>query len=376
MITVTLRQRPGANGKILLYLDYYPALWDPETKKNKRREYLHMSLYDNPRTFLQKEYNRKTLEMAEMIRCKRSIDISSDELGIYRESTRKASFIEFFDHIAENHRIVWKTASKRFKEFVGGKCTFGDINVKLCNDYRDWLMNEAMTMGVPSMYGHKKKLSQNTATQMYIIFRRVVHEAYKANKIKEDINKCLEHIPHRNTFRQYLTQDEVVKLWETPCLYGVLKDASMFSIFTGLRFGDILSLNWDEVQYAPDGKPCISKIFHKTQIASTVFISEEALRFCGPRRSGELVFKDLKPSMIQKPLRSWIKRSGIDKHITFHCFRHTNATLMLAGGADIYTVSAQLTHTSIKTTQIYGHLVDESKRKASEIITLKTKKDV
>jgi site-specific recombinase XerD len=75
--------------------------------------------------------------------------------------------------------------------------------------------------------------------------------------------------------------------------------------------------------------------------------------------------------MIQHPLHAWIKAAGIRKHITFHCFWHTFATLQIALGTDIYTVSKMLTHKSVKTTQIYADLVNSKKRESANRISLK-----
>jgi len=52
----------------------------------------------------------------------------------------------------------------------------------------------------------------------------------------------------------------------------------------------------------------------------------------------------------------------------FHTARHTHATMMLTLGVDLYTVSKLLGHTNIQTTQIYAKLVDESKKKAIDLI--------
>lgn len=54
----------------------------------------------------------------------------------------------------------------------------------------------------------------------------------------------------------------------------------------------------------------------------------------------------------------------------FHCARHSYATLQLAGGTDIYTVSKMLGHTNVRTTQVYAKVVDEKKEKATETIKL------
>lgn len=55
----------------------------------------------------------------------------------------------------------------------------------------------------------------------------------------------------------------------------------------------------------------------------------------------------------------------------FHQARHTYATLQLAAGTDLYTISKMLTHSNVATTQVYADVVSDLKRKASEQITLK-----
>ncbi|MST85673.1 tyrosine-type recombinase/integrase [Prevotellaceae bacterium LKV-178-WT-2A] len=75
-----------------------------------------------------------------------------------------------------------------------------------------------------------------------------------------------------------------------------------------------------------------------------------------------------KASWISKPLRRWVEAAGIKKHITFHCFRHSYATLQLELGTDIYTIKSMLGHTNVKTTQIYTHIVDSAKVKAANTI--------
>jgi len=76
--------------------------------------------------------------------------------------------------------------------------------------------------------------------------------------------------------------------------------------------------------------------------------------FCGlPNRGG-----------IGDNLKRWMKAAGVAKHITFHCSRHTYATLLLTYGAGIYTVSSLLGHSSVQTTQVYARIVSEERRAA------------
>ena len=69
-------------------------------------------------------------------------------------------------------------------------------------------------------------------------------------------------------------------------------------------------------------------------------------------------------------LLQWVMKAGITKNITFHCARHTYATLQLSLGTDIYTVSKLLGHRELKTTQIYAKVIDDKKIEAADKIKL------
>ena len=150
----------------------------------------------------------------------------------------------------------------------------------------------------------------------------------------------------------------------------MLRAASLFSCLTGLRFGDVRDLTWEKIEKYPDGGYCIRIVTEKTKTSAVLPISDEALEFCGKRGRGK-VFKGLTYAMVQKELEGWLEEAGIDKHVTFHCFRHTYATLLLDGGIDIYTVSKMLTHRNVSTTQIYTAVMDKNKRKAADSLKIK-----
>ena len=69
-------------------------------------------------------------------------------------------------------------------------------------------------------------------------------------------------------------------------------------------------------------------------------------------------------TMCLKALRRWVKQAGIDKHITWHCARHSFALNILNNGANIKTVASLLGHSGIKTTEKYVRAVDALKQAA------------
>ena len=64
---VTVRQRAIRNNRISLYLDYYPAVRNPETMQMSRREYLGIYIYAHPKNQKERGVTKHMLEQAEKI---------------------------------------------------------------------------------------------------------------------------------------------------------------------------------------------------------------------------------------------------------------------------------------------------------------------
>ena len=361
---VTLRKREYPSGKVSLYLDFYPAIKNPRTGEESRREYLGIYIMKSPRTAQERRINATKMKQAEAIRAQRELSLINEQYGFIDKSKAKMDAVEYFYSLMLTKGPKWLGAYDHFNKFVHGKCAFKDLIVELCNGFREYLLT------AKRLNSKKLQISQNSASGYWSTFRAFLASAYKEGYLKENINDNLDKIELKETRREYLTMDELRRLYNTPCEFPVLREASLFSCLTGLRISDILALTWNDVRDFPDGGKCIRICTEKTDTEATIPISEEALALCGPPSSG-LVFKGLTRNMVNTYLKPWLKQAGITKYITFHCFRHTYATQLIAGGADIYTVSKMLTHKNVSTTQIYADLIDKKKREAAEVIKIK-----
>ena len=361
---VRLRQRLLPSGRITLYLDFYPPLRMPGKTTEVRHEYLGIYLVNNPKFAEDKEANKEKIKQAEALRAHRELALIRGQYDFLDNEKRKVDFLAYFRSKLSSNDQKWIRVYDHFRNYCGEKCTMGDLTVDFCKGFREYLLNGNQ------LRDEKKKLSQNSASGYWSTFRGCLKQAYREKFIPENINDFLDPISAVTGRRQYLTIDEVRKLAATPCDTPDLKNASLFSCLTGLRISDILALTWSNIEKAQDGGWCIRIKTEKTDTEATLPITKEAYKLCGKPSTG-LVFKDLKRHYTQGPLQDWLKAAGITKHITFHCFRHTFATLQVNGGTDIYTVSHLLTHANVGTTQIYADIVDKSKRDAVERIKIK-----
>lgn len=363
MNSIYIRERKMRSGKTYIYLQYYPAIRNPRTKKRVEWESLKLEVYSEPKNKAERDHNNEVREMAELIKGKRMLQLANESYGFIDKKRAKQDAIKYFEDYSKFKQHKCGCAFLHFKRFMDGTCTFADITVELCNEFKDYLLYEA-----PSKTGGT--LHQNSASAYFNLFRGMLKQAFREHWLTTNVNEYLDPIKCVKTNKPYLTLEEVKDLSKTYCEIPVLKRAALFSCLTGLRISDILTLKWENIVANPYGGFSIHKTLVKTGQEVENPISDEAFEYCGKPSFG-LVFKGLERKMLYTVMPDWIKDAGIEKHITFHCFRHTYATLQIAAGTDIYTVSKMLNHANVQTTQIYADLVNEKKMETISKITLK-----
>jgi len=360
-----------------LYLDFYPPIPNPETGKLTRREFLGLHLFEKARNPFDKQHNKETEELAQNIRAKRQLEIQNGNFGFLNSNDQNGNFLDYFKQIGESHKLrnreIWLCALHYLKEFTGGTVRFADLNVQFCNDFKAYILK------APRMRSRKTMISQNTAFSYFNKLKAALKQAFRDGLIKTDISSKVERIKEAETERQFLTIEELNSLVHTDCTLPILKQAALFAALTGLRFSDIQKLVWSEVQQSreiKEGKELdyyfIRFTQQKTKGVELLPISEQAYNLLGQRgEPTEQVFEGLQYSaFVNFHLKRWVLKAGITKNITFHCFRHTYATLQLSAGTDIFTVSKMLGHRDLKTTMIYAKIIDQTKRNATEKIKL------
>lgn len=365
--TVTLRKRALAKGMISFYLDYYPAYRDTVTMKSIRHEYLGIYIYENPQNKREREHNEIMTEKAEAIRCRRYEAIVNERYDFFDKAKMKGDFLAYFKQVLQNKNPKWKFVYEHFEYFVGGKCSCEEVDFDLCLKFREYLLTaKNLRTGKPIFI--------NSSATYWSTFRGFINIAYRDKMIRTNPNDYLDKIKTVPVKKESLSLAELRKLYRTPCEIDVLKKASIFACLTGMRRSDIINLTWDQINKYADGGKYVDFYTQKTKAHNVIPISDEAYNLICKNKSNVKngkVFEGFEIEMAQHPLKSWLRKAGIKKRITFHSFRHTFASLQVELGTDLYTVMHLLAHKSVTTTQIYTCHADPKSREAASRISSK-----
>lgn len=364
---VHLRTRLLKNGNRTLYLD---MCVDGVRKQE------HLKLYITPgNTPAEKKRNRETLMVANSVKAQRILEIQNGRFRFENKEKGKILLVEWMNNLRDegfgvksaNYLGTMKSTIMHLDNYIGKrKVSLRDVDKNFVLGFIRYMRKTPTYRGVP--------LGPESIYTYYITLCIALNKAVQRELI--DKNPCdtipPEDKPKRNeSQREYLTMDEIKLLIATECKDIRVKRLFLFSCFTGLRYKDIFNMKWKDLKEIEEGVYQVEIVQQKTKKPITVPLSENALMWLPNRyMDGEenRIFQMPETSCAYDYLHDWAKKAGITKNVTFHVGRHTYATLLLYYGADLYTVSKLLGHSNVKTTQIYAKVMDESKRKAVNLI--------
>ena len=389
-----LEQRLLADGQISLYLEYYlgrqsepvldeagdPVLYDSGKMKGKpkfkvshirRKENLNLYLVANPRTPLERQQNKETLELAKKIRFEKGQQLLESVEGYRLKKDRDINFLDYFQSYIDSYTKkdinMIKIALSRFKDFLKETPEYNkfmkrikpeQITRDMVEAYTEYLQTRSKGEGARSLYARFKK----------VIKYAVEHDVMAKNPCTGIVIK----VDDQQLKKDVLSMDEIQTLIATRYKNQNpnIRRAFIFCLYCGLRFCDVKDLTFKNVDYS-------NKLLkfeqnktkgHSANSGVVIPLNDGLLKLIGePTDSGnrdEVIFPLPTYMACLRSVGRWVKRAGIDKHITWHCARHSFAVNILNNGANIKTVASLLGHSGLKHTEKYTRAIDSLKQEA------------
>lgn len=371
---IKLRTRQLKNGGATFYL----AHWNAALNK---WEYEFLKIYlVAEKTPTDKAKNREAWQTAQEVQRQRISDFNNAAHGLsIVKQKSKANFIEYCTMVAEQKKekangnergtfLTYKSLIYHLNNYGGQKTTFKHVDKNYCQGFISYLKTakNARNGGVlnsNTQLSYVKNLQAvlEQAIQDDIIFINPMRQIKTDDKPK----KIMAHIA-------FLTAEEVVQLAKTECRRPSVKNAFLFSCYTGLRFSDITSLTWSKLETDKNSIYIKFKV-KKTGQPDFMPLNETAKRLLPTRpdnaNDSDFIFNIPNAGYTNIFLREWAALAGIRKHITFHVARHTYATLMLNLGQPIEMISENLRHSTTQITkEIYAVYQIETRQKANNVL--------
>jgi len=349
-MAVYLRKKTLKGGRKSYYLD----IWH-----GGQRHYEFLKLYlTKARNPIEQKHNEAIKELAENIRAKRELDLQAsdhDYIPKFRRDTDFLAFYNDFQQFYQNKDIrLVKGSLKYFTQYLSEQgikyLPVKGLNEQLCKDFKNYL---------------ESKVHGETISNYFKKFRAVVQKAVKEKLIPADVTSGVKIVKSDGLKKDVLSLDEIKALAEAYCGNDQIKRAFLFSLNTGLRFCDVKALQWKNIDNTK-----IRFTQAKTQNTSsaanlTIDLNKTALHMIGLRgKPDERVFSLPSHTGCLKSLREWSKKAGIEKHITWHCARHSLAVNLLDNGTDVKTVASVLGHSGLAHVDKYLRVIDERKKQA------------
>ena len=262
--------------------------------------------------------------------------------------------------LAKNSVAAYARDLRKFSSFL------------LCRGIHDWreLDGSLIRLFVGSL--RAGGLAPRSIARHIVTLRRLLLFLRTEALIGENLLPEIFHSQAPRKLPHTLSADDIRQLLAQPDASETLgeRDQAMLELLyaTGLRVSELVALevrqiNFDgnyltikgkgsKVRAVPFGKWAREKLLHYLDHARTVLLKGKNSPFVFTNRSG----KPLTRQGFWKVIRRYALSAGIEKRVTPHILRHSFATHLLEGGADLRSVQAMLGHADISTTQIYTHV--------------------
>ncbi|MCI9450448.1 MAG: site-specific integrase [Clostridiales bacterium] len=245
------------------------------------------------------------------------------------------------------------------------------------------------------------KLAPKTILDHHRVISKILSTAVKWGLLEKNVAMRADppKVPHREI--SYLNEQEVRKmltlLEKEPIQYQTM---ITLLVYTGIRRGELCGLEWKDIDFENQ----VMHVVRSAQyIGNKTMITKEPKTKSGIRHfslsihacillkkykrwqleqkfsvgdrweESDRLFtswngKPIHPDTVTDWFSKFIKRSGLP-YVTLHSLRHTNATLMIAEGTDVCTVSRRLGHANTATTlNIYAHALKSKDREAANTL--------
>jgi integrase/recombinase XerC len=211
-----------------------------------------------------------------------------------------------------------------------------------------------------------RKLSSVRSFFRYLMREKLIKENPFQNLLTPKLPKKLPN---------FLYPEEITALLETPSKTTATgrRDRALLEVIygTGLRVTELAGIDLPDVDFKEQevrvlgkgGKERIVLFGSHAQLALRDYLDHARPKMLGDQKSTALFVgrrsQRLSPRQIERLVRAYARRAGITKKVSPHTLRHSFATHLLAGGADLRMVQELLGHVSLSTTQVYTHVTKE-----------------
>ena len=268
------------------------------------------------------------------------------------------NYVLFERRLSKNTASSYKNDLDKFMIYLKDKHinSFKNVSKKDITSYLEYL--------------NKEDVSTSSIARKLTTIKNFYTYLVKTEIIKSNVAETIERPKLRKKLPQVLTIEEVDKLLdlELNTKFDYRNKAMLELLYgTGLRISELLNLKLGDIDFSN----CIVRCLGKGNKERIVPIGEYVIYYLNSyleyrpfllkNKKSDYLFLNSRGEHLSrfsffKILKELLRKKGINKHISPHSLRHSFATHILEGGADLRSIQELLGHSDISTTKIYTHI--------------------